>query len=504
MFWKSAVSGRRKGGIFVKGILSNLALTIWVGLSFLFLPFAAHAQSEARCHVLVADGQFGRIEICVSSVLSGQSGNRYGPDMAADGNLATAWVEAAANDGTGQWIEYIFDQPLRVQTLEIVAGYAKSASTHSKNARPSRLLVLADDTPVATVPLRDTRSMQTIRLKAPVEASIFRLKVASVYPGAKWQDMAISELYVDLEEHNLISDTVNTPVQQMEPQKNKAVNEAGASSPAYAAGMKAFKVKDYRTAFNEWIPLAKQGHANAQNNLGFMFTKGLGATANYTKALHFYRLAADQGLASAQFNLGYMYENGMGVADSTTEAMVWYRLAAAQGYAKAINKLKETEAAVAIAPASQPQPATQPRPAENMPAAAQPAPSSGPSVEPTLQAVFLGNGIDVRFSGLPANGQDWLAIAGKGQGAKQYFELVMLENRPRDGVHQFKPLPEGEYEIRLYTNWPEGGYNIVASSKVRVVRTSGQQKAVEGQLEPSVPPPVVTEGADGVLESPVE
>ena len=35
-----------------------------------------------------------------------------------------------------------------------------------------------------------------------------------------------------------------------------------------AKGVKAYQRGDYTTAFNEWLPLAEQGDAKAQNHLG--------------------------------------------------------------------------------------------------------------------------------------------------------------------------------------------------------------------------------------------
>ena len=46
---------------------------------------------------------------------------------------------------------------------------------------------------------------------------------------------------------------------------------------------------------------------------------------------------AEQGDATAQFDLGFMYENGKGVPQDYAEATKWYRKAAAQGNAEAIR-----------------------------------------------------------------------------------------------------------------------------------------------------------------------
>ena len=51
------------------------------------------------------------------------------------------------------------------------------------------------------------------------------------------------------------------------------------------------------------------------------------------------RLAAEQGHADAQNNLGWRYGNGEGVPQDDAEAVAWFRLAAEQGHADAQNNL---------------------------------------------------------------------------------------------------------------------------------------------------------------------
>jgi TPR repeat protein len=92
---------------------------------------------------------------------------------------------------------------------------------------------------------------------------------------------------------------------------------------------------DYATALRLWRPLADQGNALAQRNLGFMYANGQGVPQDYAEAVKWYRKAADQGDADAQFNLGAGYDNGQGVPQDYAEAVKWYRLAADQGVASA-------------------------------------------------------------------------------------------------------------------------------------------------------------------------
>ncbi len=104
----------------------------------------------------------------------------------------------------------------------------------------------------------------------------------------------------------------------------------GLTAPAWAGfdeGLAAYNRGDYATALREWRPLAEQGDAAAQYNLGLMYGKGQGVTQDYAKALQWYRKAAEQGHAKAQYNLGFMYDKGKGVLQDYVQAHMWYNLA---------------------------------------------------------------------------------------------------------------------------------------------------------------------------------
>ena len=96
---------------------------------------------------------------------------------------------------------------------------------------------------------------------------------------------------------------------------------------------------DYATAFKLIKPLADQGYAEAQHNLGVMYQFGEGVIADDKEAVKWYRKAANQGDARAQFDLGNMYLSGEGVLQDDKEAMKWCRKAADQGDARAQNNL---------------------------------------------------------------------------------------------------------------------------------------------------------------------
>ena len=104
-------------------------------------------------------------------------------------------------------------------------------------------------------------------------------------------------------------------------------------------GLTAAQTGDYQTAFKLWKPLAENGNALAQFNLGIMYNDGKGVPQDYVKAVIWYLSAAEQGVAFAQYSLGLMYLEGKGVRRDYAEASKWFRKAADQGHSDAQRNL---------------------------------------------------------------------------------------------------------------------------------------------------------------------
>ncbi len=111
----------------------------------------------------------------------------------------------------------------------------------------------------------------------------------------------------------------------------------GLTAPAGAGwyeGVAAYDRGDYATALREWRPLAEQGDAKAQFNLGVMYYNGQGVPKEYAEAVKWYRKSAEQGDANAQYSLGQLYRKGQGAPQDYAKAMKWFRKAADQGDAE--------------------------------------------------------------------------------------------------------------------------------------------------------------------------
>jgi uncharacterized protein len=109
----------------------------------------------------------------------------------------------------------------------------------------------------------------------------------------------------------------------------------GAAAEAFAdfaAGVQYQEQGNYEAARREYLPAAKDGNAQAQNNLAILYRTGRGGPIDLQQAFYWFSKAADQGLPNAQTSLGRMYEKGEGVPQDYLKAAYLYRRAAVAGY----------------------------------------------------------------------------------------------------------------------------------------------------------------------------
>ena len=102
----------------------------------------------------------------------------------------------------------------------------------------------------------------------------------------------------------------------------------------YQKGLAAYEAGDYSAALEEWRPLANQGNAVAQVELGGMYRRGEGVPQNNAEAMRWFRLAAQQGDPLHQLILGITFLQGDVTPNDYVEAVMWFRLGACQGHAQ--------------------------------------------------------------------------------------------------------------------------------------------------------------------------
>lgn len=99
----------------------------------------------------------------------------------------------------------------------------------------------------------------------------------------------------------------------------------------YNTGLFAYRQGDFDIAFSNIVPLAEDGHADAQMLLSIMYYKGEGVVSDLDKSVRWLRESAAQDQPLAQAVLSNFYTNGEGVPRNYERAVYWARMSAENG-----------------------------------------------------------------------------------------------------------------------------------------------------------------------------
>ncbi len=134
-----------------------------------------------------------------SSTLPAQGGSSYGVSNLDDDSPFTAWVEGVEGDGVGESIAFTWGcgDPHWTSSgqLSVLNGYQKSAKAFRDNGRVRLLELSVDGTPRALLNLEDRTGEQVFDVPVSMGDAV-RLTIRAVYPGAKYPDTALSEVWI--------------------------------------------------------------------------------------------------------------------------------------------------------------------------------------------------------------------------------------------------------------------------------------------------------------------
>lgn len=153
---------------------------------------------------------------------------RYGPQLAFDGNPATAWCEGEPGHGEGKGLTVVLDKPRTLVAIEIHGGYFKSAELLEANSRVREMALTASNgasgqTFSSTLTLSDPAAVPDLNPcdQTPTDAArwftavrdssgemaysdleseqhtpvdVIELDLSKVFPGSKYTDTCISEI----------------------------------------------------------------------------------------------------------------------------------------------------------------------------------------------------------------------------------------------------------------------------------------------------------------------
>lgn len=75
--------------------------------------------------------------------------------------------------------------------------------------------------------------------------------------------------------------------------------------------------------------------------------------------------------------------------------------------------------------------------------------------------------VTVSYSGLPGNQNDWITLISASASDSTYGEWFYTYGQ-KSGSYTFKVSEPGDYEVRVYYDWPNGGYVVRQRIKIKV------------------------------------
>ncbi len=123
-----------------------------------------------------------------------------------------------------------------------------------------------------------------------------------------------------------------------------SVSYAKTARENLSIGEKYYHKKDYKSALKYFKKSAKQGDADAQFNIGYMYSQGKGVTRDKTQAIKWYTKAAEQGKANASYNLALEYQYGCkNIKRDYSQMIKWYAKSVLDGNLSALSEFDDLE-----------------------------------------------------------------------------------------------------------------------------------------------------------------
>lgn len=140
--------------------------------------------------------------VTASSCLPCNNKFDYKGENAHDFNHESVW--ATKGRGIGETLTYTFaGECPRITTVEILNGHVKSEAAWQANSRVKKLRMWYNNQPYAILALEDSRTLQIFDVgilgynDGAKPDWTLKFEILEVYPGSKYGDTVIAELYFD-------------------------------------------------------------------------------------------------------------------------------------------------------------------------------------------------------------------------------------------------------------------------------------------------------------------
>ena len=115
-----------------------------------------------------------------------------------------------------------------------------------------------------------------------------------------------------------------------------------------------------------------------------------------------------------------------------------------------------------------------------------------PIIKLPADTFVIGQPIEVTVSGLPGNQQDWLTVV-EASATEDSFGKWSYTGGVAEGTWTFRVPRPGDYEVRVYFDFPAGGYTVQARKALQIV---AQAAPAPVKPEPAPAPPVAVPQAE--------
>lgn len=130
-----------------------------------------------------------------SSELPVDADGNYNPKNVSDGLIDSMWCEGSKDgNGEGEWLEFEFSKPEKLQVLGLVNGIGGSIKYWMMGNRVSAATLSFDDGTTESVTVKNTMLPQVISFSARTTKKV-KLTFDTVVQGKEYNDLCISEAY---------------------------------------------------------------------------------------------------------------------------------------------------------------------------------------------------------------------------------------------------------------------------------------------------------------------
>lgn len=162
---------------------SRRILCLWCALLTTFLALGSFAASRPK--------------VTGAQEIDPQGPYKYGAISAYDRNINSAWC-TSPSQAREFWIQIDHDSIRNFSGVGILSGVAKNAVVYRNNSRPKDVVINVDGTFSSAATLLDDLSLQWIPFDK-IKGRSVKVTIKSVYAGAKYKDICITEVIDDKE-----------------------------------------------------------------------------------------------------------------------------------------------------------------------------------------------------------------------------------------------------------------------------------------------------------------